>query len=207
MGKRMLPVIRSESAFAVPDPITKTVSPAGDSTRQVCTWSPAPLERRDLVVEVGERPDELEGEELLLEARRAPYLEELVGSDGDAGPAGAKGHGFHGVLEGDLVEDHLPVQIHEKAPLVSIDDQEEQAVRRSGGRRQRFFDSTSEEEEQGKKKGARLEDQRRYLLLGVDQRRDEPCFESLPHSLIGTQSRSPPTPRLNPFPFSITFRR
>ena len=92
----------------------------------------APLDRRDLVVEVGERPDELEGEELLLEARRAPYLEELAGGDGDAGPAGAEGHGFHGVLEGDPVEYHLPVEIHEEAPPVSIDDQEEHAVR--GGR-------------------------------------------------------------------------
>ena len=38
----------------------------------------APLERRDLVIEVSERSDELEGEELLLEAWGALYLEELV---------------------------------------------------------------------------------------------------------------------------------
>jgi hypothetical protein len=99
----------------------KTASPVGDSTRQVCTWSPAPLERRDLVVEVGKCPDELEGEELFLEARRVPYLEELAGGNGDAGLAGAEGHGFHSVLEGD------PVEIHEEAPPVSIDDQEEHA--------------------------------------------------------------------------------
>jgi hypothetical protein len=175
-------------------------------TRRVCTWSPAPLECRDLVVEVGKGSDELEGEKLLLEAWCVPYLEELAGGNGDVGLARAEGHGFHGVLKGDPVEDHLLVEIHEEAPPVSIDDQEEHAVRRSRGKRQRFSDSMSEEEEQGKKKGAHLEDQRRYLLLGVDQRRDEPCFESLPHSLIDTQSHSPPTPRLNPFPFSITFR-
>lgn len=37
---------------------------------------------------------------------------ELFGGDGDAGPARAKGHSFHGILEGDSAEDHVLMEVH-----------------------------------------------------------------------------------------------
>jgi hypothetical protein len=47
---------------------------------------------------------------------------ELSNCDGDAGPTRAKGHGFHGILEGDSVEDHMPMEVHEETPRTVVDD-------------------------------------------------------------------------------------
>ena len=92
----------------------------------------APIQRRDLVVEVGEGPDELEREELLPEPRRPPYLDELADGDGDAGPVGAELEGGDGALEGNAVEDDVAAEVDEQAAAVVVDGDEEDAV--GGGR-------------------------------------------------------------------------
>jgi hypothetical protein len=48
---------------------------------------------------------------------------ELSGGDGDAGPTRAKlGHSFHGVLEGDSVEDHVPMEVDKETPRAFVND-------------------------------------------------------------------------------------
>lgn len=87
-----------------------------------------PIQRRDLVVEIGKCSDQLEGEEFLLEARGAPDLEELPRGDGDEGPAGAEGDSIHGMLEGHAVEDNVSVEVDEVAAVVIVDGEEEHAI-------------------------------------------------------------------------------
>jgi hypothetical protein len=57
-------------------------------------------------------------------ARSAPKgdLVELSNGDGDAGPTRAKGHAFHGVLEGDSVEDHVAMEVHEETLRTVVDN-------------------------------------------------------------------------------------
>lgn len=81
---------------------------------------------------MGKCSDQLEGEELLLEAGGTPDLEEFPGSDGDTGPAGTEGEGIHWMLEGYAVEDNVPVEVDEEAAAVTVDGEEENAVRGDG---------------------------------------------------------------------------
>jgi hypothetical protein len=47
---------------------------------------------------------------------------ELSNGNRDAGPTRAKGHGFPGVLEGNLVEDHMPMEVRKETPRAIASD-------------------------------------------------------------------------------------
>jgi hypothetical protein len=49
-------------------------------------------------------------------------LVELSNGDGDAGATRAKGHAFPGVLEGDSMEDHVAMEVHEETLRTVVDN-------------------------------------------------------------------------------------
>lgn len=88
----------------------------------------APIQGGDSGVKVGEGADELKGEEILAEARRAPYLDEFAGCNGDEGAVGTEPDCADGVLEGNAVKDDAAAEVDEESAVVVVDGEDEDGI-------------------------------------------------------------------------------
>jgi hypothetical protein len=81
-----------------------------------------PVEGGDAGGEARERAEEVKGEELLVERRRAPDLDDLAHGDSEELAVGAEADGRGRALEGDPVEDRAAVEVGvERAALADGD--------------------------------------------------------------------------------------